>query len=177
MNVSDADLTALAERVSALIAESLRTIDLATKNGDRLERLEREVARISGVEFYRNTAKALLGDAGYRALVARGYAMFMTHADTEAQKDVNGFGRPVDPSGNWYQKKRLKFVADMLRVYGFVNRGHLQRKFHISAHAAATDLAEFARANPGKIVYSNKLKCYTTPARKAREERMSLAKG
>jgi len=40
---------------------------------------------------------------------------------------------------NWFARYRLDWIADMLHVYGFLNREHLQRKFGISTPQASKD--------------------------------------
>ncbi len=32
----------------------------------------------------------------------------------------------------WFEQHRQDWIAEMLRVYGFINRDHLMRKFGIS---------------------------------------------
>jgi hypothetical protein len=96
VNVNDADLGALAVRVSELILEQLnKTVELAQKNGARIEKLEHELARILGPDFYRNTAHVLLGDPKYEQLVARGYQTMINHATATFKKNVDGWlGKP-----------------------------------------------------------------------------------
>ena len=61
---------------------------------------------------------------------------------------------------NWFAKHRQKWIAETLRVFGFINRQHLMRKFGVSMPQASADLAEFQRRNPGAIVYDKSKKCY-----------------
>lgn len=32
----------------------------------------------------------------------------------------------------WFESQRIAFIAEMLHIYGFINREHLMRKFGIS---------------------------------------------
>lgn len=48
----------------------------------------------------------------------------------------------------------------MLRIYGFITRGHLQRKFGISQAQAAIDFRTFNDANPDAMKYDNRKKVY-----------------
>jgi len=48
----------------------------------------------------------------------------------------------------------------MLRVYGFINREHLRRKFGISTPQASHDLQAFRRTHPGAMRYDLTRKAY-----------------
>ena len=61
---------------------------------------------------------------------------------------------------NWFAQQRHVWIADMLYVYGFINREHLQRKFGISAPQASHDLQQFLRDHPQLVVYDLSQKCY-----------------
>ena len=61
---------------------------------------------------------------------------------------------------NWFHQQRQGWIAEMLKVYGFINREHLQRKFGISVPQASKDLQTFARSNPGVMTYDLSMKCY-----------------
>lgn len=61
---------------------------------------------------------------------------------------------------NWFQQQRMDWIAETLRVFGFINRGHLERKFGISTPQASLDLQMFCREHPKAIVYDQSAKCY-----------------
>lgn len=61
---------------------------------------------------------------------------------------------------NWFGEKRQEWIAETLRVFGFINRGHLKRKFGVSTPQASTDLQTFQRLNPGAMAYDTKAKRY-----------------
>ena len=61
---------------------------------------------------------------------------------------------------NWCERQRLDWIAETLRVFGFVNRAHLQRKFGISQPQATADLRTFARLHPDAMRYDLTRKCY-----------------
>lgn len=42
----------------------------------------------------------------------------------------------------------------MLRIYGFINREHLMKKFEISTPQASYDLRDFQIRNPGVVIYN-----------------------
>lgn len=62
----------------------------------------------------------------------------------------------------WCEEQRQLWIADMLAVYGFINRDHLQRKFGISQPQASKDLQRFLRTHPGRMRYDLTRKCYVT---------------
>lgn len=61
---------------------------------------------------------------------------------------------------NWFASHRQEWIADMLRVYGFINRFHLARKFGISNAQAAIDFRAFNEANPDAMNYDVRKKIY-----------------
>jgi hypothetical protein len=61
---------------------------------------------------------------------------------------------------NWFADQRQAWIAEMLTVYGFINREHLQRKFGISQPQASLDLQTFARAHPRVMQYDLSRKAY-----------------
>jgi len=61
---------------------------------------------------------------------------------------------------NWFAEQRQSWIAEMLDVYGFINREHLERKFRISTPQASMDLQRFARAHPRHVHYDVSRKCY-----------------
>jgi hypothetical protein len=54
----------------------------------------------------------------------------------------------------------MEWIAEALRVYGFINREHLQRKFGISQPQASKDLQTYQRLHPGAMTYDLSGKCY-----------------
>ena len=60
----------------------------------------------------------------------------------------------------WFQRQRMDWIAECLRIYGYINRIHLVRKFDISAQQASTDLTGFSEANPGRMKYDPRRKTY-----------------
>lgn len=60
----------------------------------------------------------------------------------------------------WCERQRQVWIAEMLMVYGFINREHLQRKFDISPPQASKDLQTFQRLNPSTMRYDLSRKCY-----------------
>jgi len=60
----------------------------------------------------------------------------------------------------------MNWIAETLRVFGFINRDHLMRKFGISMPQASLDLTAFAKAHPKAMSYDLSAKRYVaTPDR------------
>lgn len=64
---------------------------------------------------------------------------------------------------SWFADARQAWIAEMLVVYGFINRDHLMRKFRISQPQASMDLVRFAAENRGLMVYNVHTKRYENP--------------
>lgn len=60
----------------------------------------------------------------------------------------------------WFTDQRQEWIAETLRVFGFINRAHLERKFGISTPQAALDLRLFQRNNPAAMTYNASAKRY-----------------
>jgi len=61
---------------------------------------------------------------------------------------------------NWFAERRLEWIEETVRIFGFIRIAHIQRKFEISRPQASNDLAEFQRRRPGRIVYDKSAKQY-----------------
>jgi hypothetical protein len=61
---------------------------------------------------------------------------------------------------NWFAEQRQSWIAEMLNIYGFINREHLQRKFAVSQPQASKDLNLFVRQYPQAVTYDLSRKCY-----------------
>ena len=71
----------------------------------------------------------------------------------------------------WYKQYRMNWIAESLRVYGFINREHVMRKFGLSTPQASKDLNEFQKQNPGMVSYDLHLKKFIAqPIRKPKYE-------
>lgn len=55
----------------------------------------------------------------------------------------------------------MEWIAETLRVFGFINRKHIQRKFGLSIPQASLDLKEFQRLHPKSIEYNLQAKQFT----------------
>lgn len=63
-------------------------------------------------------------------------------------------------TARWFESKRIAFIAEMLHIYGFINREHLMRKFDISRPQASKDLVSFQRNSAGGVTYNLSTKRY-----------------
>jgi hypothetical protein len=61
---------------------------------------------------------------------------------------------------DWCSEQRQAFIAEMLHIYGFINREHLMRKFRISQPQASYDLRTFMETHPRAMRYDLSRKCY-----------------
>ena len=60
----------------------------------------------------------------------------------------------------WFERQRIEWIAETLRVFGFINRVHLMRKFGISEPQASADLRTFAKERPEAMRYDVSRKRY-----------------
>ena len=67
-------------------------------------------------------------------------------------------------SDRWYFQHRQEWIAETIRVFGFINREHIERKFGLSTPQASLDLAAFQKNNPNAIIYNKTAKRYEIAA-------------
>lgn len=67
---------------------------------------------------------------------------------------------PRQPKQTWFVAHRMAWIAEMLDIYGFINREHLTKKFGISAVHAAGDFSRFQAAFPDRMTYNTSTKRY-----------------
>lgn len=60
----------------------------------------------------------------------------------------------------WFEQHRQEWIAETLRVFGYINREHIERKFGVSTPQASVDLRTFQERNPGAIAYDTSAKRY-----------------
>ena len=61
---------------------------------------------------------------------------------------------------NWFAHHRQDWIADMLYIYGFINREHITRKFDVSVPQASNDIRRYLLDHPGTVVYNMTAKRY-----------------
>lgn len=66
---------------------------------------------------------------------------------------------------NWFLERRIEWIAESLRIFGFINRAHIERKFFVSTPQASADLKEFQRRFPEAIQYDRRGKRYVSATR------------
>ena len=60
----------------------------------------------------------------------------------------------------WFEQHRMEWIEETLRVFGYINREHLMKKFGVSAPQAANDFREFQKIRPGAMEYDKRAKRY-----------------
>lgn len=61
---------------------------------------------------------------------------------------------------NWFAGQRQIWILETIRVFGFINREHLMKKFGISLPQSSNDLREFQLRYPNVLTYDKSQKCY-----------------
>ena len=61
---------------------------------------------------------------------------------------------------NWYHSEKMRWMKEMLEVYGFINREHLMRKFKISNGQAAIDFRKFDESHGALWRYDIRKRAY-----------------
>ncbi len=69
----------------------------------------------------------------------------------------------VERQPRWFARHRQEWIAETVRIFGYINRKHIERKFEITSAVASTDLREFMRANPDALIYDGTGKRYASP--------------
>lgn len=60
----------------------------------------------------------------------------------------------------WFAEQRIEWIAEMVRIYGFINREHIQKKFDVSTPQASIDLREAMKQHPNLIEYNASARRY-----------------
>jgi hypothetical protein len=63
-------------------------------------------------------------------------------------------------SDRWFRNHRQDWISETLRVFGFINRFHIEKKFGLSLPQASLDLQLFIKNHPGAIEYNKTTKRY-----------------
>lgn len=71
----------------------------------------------------------------------------------------------------WFENYRMEWIAEVLGIFGFINRDHLMRKFGISVPQASKDLNNFQRMYPDAMVYDMSLKRYVAAPKADRSKK------
>lgn len=60
----------------------------------------------------------------------------------------------------WFEQHRLEWIAETLRIFGYINREHLMKKFGVSTPQASYDLNRFQKLHPNAMRYDTSAKRY-----------------
>jgi hypothetical protein len=60
----------------------------------------------------------------------------------------------------WFTDHRQQWIAETIRIFGYIQREHITLKFGISTPQASYDLRQFQQENPGAIAYNTSRKRY-----------------
>jgi hypothetical protein len=60
----------------------------------------------------------------------------------------------------WAEDYRQNWISETLRVFGFINREHLAKKFGISTAQCALDFTRFQAQRPNAMTYNKTAKRY-----------------
>ncbi|MBL1436543.1 MAG: hypothetical protein COB08_010135 [Rhodobacteraceae bacterium] len=61
---------------------------------------------------------------------------------------------------NWYHTEKMRWMKEMLEIYGFINRAHLIRKFKISSGQATIDFRKFDKLHGALWRYDSRKRAY-----------------
>lgn len=70
----------------------------------------------------------------------------------------------------WFVRHRMEWIRETLRIFGFINRRHISRKFELSMPQASADLVLFQKMHPGLMRYDPSAKCYVSTHNPIAEE-------
>lgn len=62
---------------------------------------------------------------------------------------------------NWFERKRIEWIHESVRIFGFINRKHIMNKFGVSSAQASHDLKQTMRLHPNLMQYDLSKKTYT----------------
>lgn len=74
-------------------------------------------------------------------------------------RDGNQIGEETAMS-DWFKRQRVDWIVEMIRIYEFINREHIERKFGVSTPQASLDLREAMKEHPNLITYNRNAKRY-----------------
>ena len=60
----------------------------------------------------------------------------------------------------WFRDHRIEWIAEIVRVYGFINREHVERKFQVSTPQSSYDIRDAMERYPNLMRYNPSTKRY-----------------
>ena len=61
---------------------------------------------------------------------------------------------------DWFVRYRHDWIAESVRIFGFINRCHIMAKFDVSMPQASADIRETMKRFPGLMEYNKRTKRY-----------------
>lgn len=61
---------------------------------------------------------------------------------------------------NWFQSHRVCWIKEMVEIYGFIQREHIQKKFRVSVPQASADIRDTMKIWPMLMRYNKSTKRY-----------------
>ncbi|WP_448952189.1 hypothetical protein [Labrys neptuniae] len=60
----------------------------------------------------------------------------------------------------WFAEQRLEWIRESVRIFGFINREHIEKKFGVSTPQASYDIREAMKRWPNLMRYDSSAKRY-----------------
>ena len=60
----------------------------------------------------------------------------------------------------WFKEQRLEWIHESVRIFGFINREHIEKKFDVSTPQASMDIRDAIKRWPNLMQYDTSAKRY-----------------
>lgn len=60
----------------------------------------------------------------------------------------------------YFEKLRISWIIESIEIFGFINRGHVAKKFGVSEQVASKDFQSILELHPNLMRYDASAKCY-----------------
>lgn len=60
----------------------------------------------------------------------------------------------------YFEQMRVAWIIEMVEIYGFINRGHVVKKFGVTEQVASKDFGTVQKLHPHLMRYDTSAKCY-----------------
>jgi hypothetical protein len=60
----------------------------------------------------------------------------------------------------WFRQQRIEWIIENVKVFGFMKRDHVMRKFEVSPDQATKDLRSILQNYPGLMAYNTSTRRY-----------------
>ena len=61
---------------------------------------------------------------------------------------------------SWFKEQRLEWIHESVRIFGFINRQHIEKKFDVSTPQASIDIRDAMKRWPNLMHYDTSAKRY-----------------